>query len=590
MVDAGQSAANSKSCLRVGVLVESLQQPRWVHRIIKAVKSTDFSTLSVVVAQRSEISLRPRLSVNAILSEERHLLYRAYRSMDERWCKVHPDAFETVGIEELVEGCPVLTVTPSMTDEAVRFCDEDLREILEHKLDVALYFGSRNLEGRASPMARYGVWLFRHGDALASSGDPGGLWEIVESNPVTVSALTVHGKGESEVTIDISYASTHRFSLKTSRNNYYWKSAGLVVRKLRELFNRGAAALDPVPGHSALSRHDHEAPTNVQMLKFLWRAGCEVVSRRIERQLVLAPWILAYQFRDDPTPEDVGGNFKIMLAPRDRDWADPFPVHASHSYFLFIEEYAYADSKGFISVIEMDESGNWQQPRPVLVSEHHLSYPFVFEWQGDYYMVPECAASNQVTLYRGQSFPFDWQPEAVLLSGVRAVDPTLCQFGGRWWMFVNIAAEGVRFTDELHLFHADTPLGPWKAHTGNPVKSDVRSARPAGRPFQHGHTLYRPSQDSSVRPGYAITLNMVEHISPTEYVERPVSRIVPLREQGVLGIHTLNRAGRLTVIDCRYRRWRYDFRADRCLAESELVKTKTWELTPGSREGRKRHE
>ena len=34
-----------------------------------------------------------------------------------------------------------------------------------------------------------------------------------------------------------------------------------------------------------------------------------------------------------------------------------------------------------------------------------------------------------------------------------------------------------------HVFHADSPFGPFTPHRRNPVKSDVRSARPAGKLF-----------------------------------------------------------------------------------------------------------
>ena len=50
-------------------------------------------------------------------------------------------------------------------------------------------------------------------------------------------------------------------------------------------------------------------------------------------------------------------------------------------------------------------------------------------------------------------------------------------------MFVNVGIEGGEAHDELHLYSAPGILGPWKPHPRNPVKSDVRSARPAGRVY-----------------------------------------------------------------------------------------------------------
>lgn len=125
-------------------------------------------------------------------------------------------------------------------------------------------------------------------------------------------------------------------------------------------------------------------------------------------------------------------------------------------------------------------------------------------------------------------------------------------------MFVNIQEEGVRVNwDELHLYYADNPRGPWKPHARNPVVSDVRSARPAGRLYWSKNRLYRPSQDSSLRYGYATTINRIDKLSPTEYSETEVGKIVPNWDKDVIGIHTLNRFNEITVIDCLVKRKRF---------------------------------
>ena len=92
--------------------------------------------------------------------------------------------------------------------------------------------------------------------------------------------------------------------------------------------------------------------------------------------------------------------------------------------------------------------------------------------------MPECSASGEVVLYRCRSFPDQWEPAACLLRDVRAVDPTPLRLAGSWWMFANVPVLGAAFTDELHLFRAERLEGPWHPVPGNPVKSDVRSARP----------------------------------------------------------------------------------------------------------------
>ena len=122
---------------------------------------------------------------------------------------------------------------------------------------------------------------------------------------------------------------------------------------------------------------------------------------------------------------------------------------------------------------------------------------------------------------------------------------------GTWWMFVNIAAEEVAYNyDELHIYHAPTPHGPWTPHRRNPVKSDARSARPAGRLFRRGGRLYRPAQDCSGHYGYGVTVNRVLRLTPDEFREEEVSKILPEWEPGVFATHTINFCDGLTVVDC----------------------------------------
>jgi hypothetical protein len=105
--------------------------------------------------------------------------------------------------------------------------------------------------------------------------------------------------------------------------------------------------------------------------------------------------------------------------------------------------------------------------------------------------------------------------------------------------------------EELHLFHASSPLGPWTPHRRNPVKTDVRGSRPAGSLFWWNGELWRPAQDCSVRYGYAITLHRVLRLNTSEFREEPVARIDPDWTAGLRGTHTLNSAPGLVVLDGR---------------------------------------
>ncbi len=124
-------------------------------------------------------------------------------------------------------------------------------------------------------------------------------------------------------------------------------------------------------------------------------------------------------------------------------------------------------------------------------------------------------------------------------------------------MLVNVAEYGSSTNDELFLYYADTPFGPWYSHANNPVKGDARSARPAGRLFQCQGKLLRPAQDCSQSYGGALKICRVEKLTESEYQERVIDHIDPGWLKGNKAFHTLNSSGQLEVIDGQKSGWRW---------------------------------
>jgi hypothetical protein len=103
---------------------------------------------------------------------------------------------------------------------------------------------------------------------------------------------------------------------------------------------------------------------------------------------------------------------------------------------------------------------------------------------------------------------------------------------------------------KLFVFHAQDLRGPWQPHAANPVKCDLRSARPAGPLFMLDGALYRPAQDCSVTYGGAIIINRIDRLTPEEFAEQAVRRLAPAAHGPYPhGLHTLSGAGHLTLVD-----------------------------------------
>jgi hypothetical protein len=116
-----------------------------------------------------------------------------------------------------------------------------------------------------------------------------------------------------------------------------------------------------------------------------------------------------------------------------------------------------------------------------------------------------------------------------------------------------VAVPGAALADELCLFHATSLRDAWTPHPMNPVVSDVRRARPAGRVIARDGMLIRPSQDSSRRYGYATVFNRITTLNDTEYAEEPIGRLEPGWMRGNRATHTFNADGRYEVVDAQRR-------------------------------------
>ena len=181
-----------------------------------------------------------------------------------------------------------------------------------------------------------------------------------------------------------------------------------------------------------------------------------------------------------------------------------------------------------------------------------MSYPFVFEWRDETYLLPETAENRTVEVYRAIEFPWRWELASILLKDVTAVDPTIFKYKGKLWLFV-AGIGGVEMHNELSLFFADSLFGEWWPHPKNPIVSDVRRARPAGSLFYHRDMLIRPGQDCSGPYGRAITLNRVEVLSETDYREVAFATILPKWMPGICATHTLNQENGYRALDAKVR-------------------------------------
>ena len=574
--------------LKIGLLVDGDSVPLWAAEIIKRLTASDYAQVTLVVknmlpgepAQIRERESAPSGSALSFAMKLRRnaskLGYIGFGFLDQGLNIIEPTkrnsetAYDSEQpLSELLPDVRVIEVTP----EKLKFSDfvsnENVEQIKQAEVDILFRLGFRILRGGILKAARYGIWSYHHGDNRMMRGGPSGFWEMVTAAPTVGVILQILNEDlDGGTVLTRSWHLPDIVKLNRQRQNVFMQALSHFPRQVKRLHDLGEdayfAEIECQNQHpDYYSKRLFVAPNNRKALWYIGQHYLRYLAAKIRRLFFFRQWILLASFRPTGQISKSMWRYKPLLPPRDRGWADPFVIERDGKYYVFLEEIVYAKGHGHISVmtVEVGSNGRFERtdPVPVIEQPYHMSYPFLLEYQDELYMIPETAENRTIDLYRCTRFPDKWELVSTLMDDVVAVDATLLEHEGRWWMFATVREnEGTNCLDELHIFHADSPLSTdWQPHKKNPVSTDVRNARPAGAIQKHKGSLYRPAQNGSVRYGYGMHINLIELLNENDYQETIVSSIEPDWDRTINATHTLNHTGNLSVSDASKVRFRF---------------------------------
>lgn len=257
----------------------------------------------------------------------------------------------------------------------------------------------------------------------------------------------------------------------------------------------------------------------------IWR-GIPFVSRRAEWSIGIyageSPFDLASaQSTSVPvlTSEDVTDVQAAFVA-------DPFMLHESKIWYMFFEVLNSSSGHGDIGLATSKDGRKWEYERIVLDEPHHLSYPYVFKWRGELYMIPESGKECKVNLYRATDFPYGWVMVGNMLCGPYA-DPTIVYHDGRWWLFA------LRGLGDLTLHYSQRLTGPWIEHARSPlIEGDLNVSRPGGRMIAFEGKIIRFAQDGYPTYGNQVRAFVIDVLTTTDYEEHEVDQSPILKAGG----------------------------------------------------------
>jgi hypothetical protein len=240
-------------------------------------------------------------------------------------------------------------------------------------------------------------------------------------------------------------------------------------------------------------------------------------------------WSVGYQRSSDPFTWDP--TTAKVLGPGEtsepvHSLADPFLLQRNGDIYLFCEVSSEAGGRNQkIGVCTLNRgSDTWNYEGIVLDEPFHLSYPFVFEHDGQVYMIPESKQANSIRLYRATEFPHKWELERVLVDGWKLVDSCVVPWEDKWYLFTSRKRW-------LVLLWADSLTGRFRLHPKSPIKW-WNHARSAGGIIEHGGKLHRFAQEQTGGYGKGVHAYRILELSEKRYKEEPIAKNPILKPWG----------------------------------------------------------
>ena len=436
----------------------------------------------------------------------------------------------------------------SKTGLVYRYIQSDLEKIKKANLNLLIRANSGILRGEILDICPNGIISIHHADNNINRGGPAGFWEVYEQLPST--GFTIQRLKKELDGGDVLYKGFIRTSWNYSLNlaRLYGIANSFLHHTLEDLTS-SVPKLKVYP-KSPYYKTLYTKPNIGQIFYYLCKTITIITVTKIRKLAGKSNRFgIAYQFTDSWNDVTLSRSKRIDN-PKNRFLSDPFLVKRNGKHYCFVEDFDYSKNKGCISTYEITKDG-YKDLGIALVEDFHLSYPYLFEYDGELYMCPETNAKHDIRLYRCAEFPLKWEFHKSIMTNVSAVDTGIFYHGNKWWLMSNIDKSPIGdHSSQLHIFYSSTPLSEdWIAHNNNPVVFDPLKARNGGL-IKDGPDVFRVYQRQGFNLyGEAFGVAKITALDPNTYREESLFEVEPEFFPNIRGSHTYNYTEGLLVFD-----------------------------------------
>lgn len=453
--------------------------------------------------------------------------------------KNYPNSY--VDISYLLSKVKSITVHNQVKAPYVRLSNTDLDSVKKEEFDILFRIGWGIIKGDILNLPKHGIWSLHHGDYKKFRGKPALFWELYSGLKYAGCMLQkLTSNLDDGYIIDSLYSSINEYSYSKSVYILYYKSMEMLFDNFEKLFTNETIRINKKLVN-IYTNQLFKTPNNSTQFKFFLKLFFRNAIRKLnfnktKWHIAMAPISKSKEIR----------NYKIIPNRKGYFSADPFLIEYNNEEYIFFEEASLKDSIGHISYIKCNDFS----VRGVALKENfHLSFPNVFSYEGDIYMIPESRKSMSIRLYKCINFPDKWELKSILMDNISACDSEIIHMNNKFYLFTNISKnEYTSNADNLCIFISDNIIGPYMPHINNPITRDCRNSRMAGKIILDNGIMYRVAQSGEFGYGSALVLNKIDKLSNSEYSETKIQTIskTVFNEKG---IHTLNFGNKHAVID-----------------------------------------
>ena len=426
--------------------------------------------------------------------------------------------------------------------------DADLQKIAEAGLDFIINFSSAEDLGRLLSIPRYGVWAYHFGNPEKHTQEAPFFWEIYHQRFISSAyllCLSDGGIGEELLCQGHLKANS---SQRKNIDNLLGECTSWPLKMCVDLRNGQIKNLGD--SNHIVRRKVSIVPSNLQIVLFPIIQFKLRLKQAFKLLFYTDYWNIGVVHAPISEFLNAGKKHEVNWfpnMPKNKFMADPFGLFLEDRFHIIYEDLKFEEGIGKTASFLYKE-GEYTENKIVIDEEFHMSYPFLLQHKDDIYCIPETYQAKQVRLYKSRKFPSHWELEKVLIEDYAGIDSTLFNYKGTWYLFSTDKDNGPHYNLNIHF--ADDLFGVWEPHPKNPVKTDIRSVRPAGTLFEEAGELFRPSMDYSEKIEGRITINKIRILSKLDFLEEVQQVLQPFQNSYFSDkTHTLSKMGQYTLVD-----------------------------------------